>query len=258
MLICTALFAEYKCLFGISENPPGPVAGDADYGYDKDRSSLFYAGPNGAAYVFIFEKLDKIYRGDDIPHYSQDDAIKFAEKHSTYKIRSNLSLADYWKTTKNFSLVCLEEGSFKLWTWGRIALFGDSAHKMTPNIGVGGNAGIESAAALANALKAISDQSNGQQPSQELVEKELQQYQKSREARVNQIILSTGEVTRMQATKTLYHSFMAWMARVYPGGDFIANFLSEYLSGSVMLVSEYLKLECSQGADLGIELSPSA
>jgi flavin-dependent dehydrogenase len=232
----TALFAEYKCLFGIASSPPGPIAGDCDYGYDIDRSSLVFAGPQGKSYYFIFEKLDKIYKGASIPRYTREDAAEFARKHSSLKVRPDLTLSHFWKSSDNYSLVCTEEGTFKLWTYGRIACVGDSAHKMTPNIGAGGNAGIESAAALANAIVKVAEKSHEDRPSYDLIKRELQAYQTVREKRVAAIIHSAGEVTRMQATKTLYHRMMAWLARVYPG-DFIGNFLSDYFSDAVMLVS---------------------
>jgi 2-polyprenyl-6-methoxyphenol hydroxylase-like FAD-dependent oxidoreductase len=212
------------------------VPGDCDFGYDRDRSSLVFSGPKGQSYFFVFEKLDKIYRGSDIPRFTKDDAVRYAEKHSTMNIRPGITLSTYWDKSENFSLVCTEEGTFKLWTWGRIACVGDSAHKMTPNIGAGGNAGIESAAALANAIKSIVDKSKGERPSNEMVENELRAYQRQRERRAASIIHSAGEVTRMQASKTLYHRFMAELSRLYPG-DFIANFLGDYFSDAVMLVS---------------------
>jgi hypothetical protein len=106
---------------------------------------------------------------------------------------------------------------------------------MTPNIGAGGNAGIESAAALANAIKWVVDKSDGQRPSTELVEEALQRYQKQREARAAAMVQSAGEVTRMQAGRSLYHRFAAKIVRLYPG-DFIADYLSAYFSGAELLV----------------------
>ncbi|KAF2664645.1 FAD/NAD(P)-binding domain-containing protein [Microthyrium microscopicum] len=229
-----AMFAEYRALFGISEAPPGILPGDCDFGYDKNRSTLVFGGARNKAYVFIFEKLDKICRGRDIPRFTKEEAMAFVKKHSDFKIRPDLTIADFWKRIDNYSFVCLEECVFKLWTWGRIACVGDSVHKMTPNIGAGGNAGIESAAALANAIKWVSENSNGQRPSKELVEKALQKYQTQREARAAAMVHSAGEVTRMQAGRSFYHKFAAKMVRLYPG-DFIADYLSAYFSGAEML-----------------------
>jgi 2-polyprenyl-6-methoxyphenol hydroxylase-like FAD-dependent oxidoreductase len=212
------------------------MLGDCDFSFDRGRSTLVFAGARNKAYVFVFEKMDKLYRGEEIPRFTKDDAIRFVEKHSSFKIRPNLSIADFWERIENYSFVPLEEGVFKLWTWGRIACVGDSAHKMTPNIGAGGNAGIESAAAFANAVKWIVDTSSGKRPSTELVEEALQRYQRQREVRAAAMVRSAGEVTRMQAGNSLYHRFAARIVRLYPA-DFIADYLSEYFSGAVMLVS---------------------
>jgi hypothetical protein len=183
--------------------------------------------------------MDKTYRGKEIPRFTEEDTMRFVEKHAGIRIRPNLTFADFWKTTDNYSFVCLEEGVFKLWTWGRIACVGDSVHKMTPNIGAGGNAGIESAATLANSLKWLADNMKGERPSTEMVEQALQRYQKQREGRAGIMVRSAGEITRMQAGQSLYHRFAAKIVRLYPG-DFIADYLSGYFSGAIMLVSQVL------------------
>jgi 2-polyprenyl-6-methoxyphenol hydroxylase-like FAD-dependent oxidoreductase len=108
---------------------------------------------------------------------------------------------------------------------------------MTPNIGFGGNCGIESAAALANAIHSIVDSSHGQRPSNALVEERLQAYQRKREKRANGAVVSAGEVTRMQAGKLWHHRVAARLVRILPG-DFIADFLSEYFSDAEMLVGQ--------------------
>jgi 2-polyprenyl-6-methoxyphenol hydroxylase-like FAD-dependent oxidoreductase len=230
-----ALFAEYQCLFGVAKSTPeGPVAGDADYGYDVHRSSLVFAGPHGTSYFFIFEKLAQIVRGNEIPRFDHEDAVTFAKKHKDFVIRPGITLEQYWNESDNFSLVAIEEGTFDLWTHGRIALIGDASAKMTPNAGFGGNSGIESAAALANAIYEIKNDANGLKPSSLLIKEKLKGYQLVRAERVATIIKSAGEITRMQAIRSGFHRFMAWAARTYPG-EFIADFLGTYFSASVKI-----------------------
>lgn len=188
----------------------------------------------------MFEKLDKLYRGKNIPRYSKEDAVEYAETHSTFKIRPDLTVADFWERSNNQNLASLEEGKFEMWTWGRIACVGDSVAKMTPNIGFGGNCGIESAAALANAIHSIVEKSQGQRPSTALVKERFAAYQMKREKRANRAVHSAGEVTRMQAGKSFYYRTSARLVRLLPG-DFIADFLSEYFSDAEMLVSQYLR-----------------
>lgn len=194
-----------------------------------------FAGPDNKAYVFIFEKMDRIYKGKDIPRFSKEDTMQFVQKHSDFSIRPGLTIADFWEKIDNYSFVCLEEGAHKLWTYGRVACVGDSIHKMTPNIGAGGNCGIESAAAFANTVMWVKNNSHGQRPSTALVEQALRSYQKQREVRALTMVHSAGEMTRMQAGRSFYHKSVAKIVRLYPG-DFIADYLSEYFSGAVMLV----------------------
>ena len=223
--------------------------GDFDVGYDRDRSSLTFTGPYGKSYFFIFEKLDKVYKRGNIPRYSRDDAVKFAEKHETFRIRPDLTLADYWKTSTSFTLVPTEEGTYKIWTWGRIACAGDASAKMTPNIGAGGNCGIESAAALANAIKAIANRSHGERPSEELIKEELKSYQKKREKRAAAIVKTAGEVTRMQAMASLRYRFQDWLFWLYPG-DYTAEILGDYFVDAEMLVrSPHYNLESNSKAN---------
>jgi 2-polyprenyl-6-methoxyphenol hydroxylase-like FAD-dependent oxidoreductase len=75
-------------------------------------------------------------------------------------------------------LVPTEEAEYEHWTWGRFVCLGDSIHKVTPNMGAGGNAAIESAAALANAIKKMVDECNSARPSLEAVKSGLQEYEK--------------------------------------------------------------------------------
>lgn len=73
---------------------------------------------------------------------------------------------------------------------------------MTPNLGAGGNAAIESAAALANSLTALSQSTKtGQPPSLEVVRKFLRAYYEKRHLRANIICDSANDLV---CTKTKY------------------------------------------------------
>lgn len=211
-------------------------------------STLVFAGPNNKAYFFIFEKMSQTYHGRDMPRFTKADTEAFVKEHAQFCIRPGITVADFWERIEDYSFVCLEEGVHRLWTFGRVACVGDAVAKMTPNLGAGGNCGIESAAAFANAVVYIRDQSKGQRPSMALVEQALKGYQKGREVRAGMMVKSAGEVTRMQAGDGLYHRFAAWVVRLYPG-DFIADYLTEYFSGATMLVS-LIVLEIGNGTNI--------
>ena len=100
-------------------------------------------GSKGKIFWFIFERLDKTYKTPNIPRYSRKDTDDFAAKFFDQDITSGVKFGDIWKNMTSSSLVPLEEAQLKRWTFGRMACVGDSVHKMTPNLGAGGNAAIE-------------------------------------------------------------------------------------------------------------------
>ncbi|KAF4334071.1 FAD NAD(P)-binding domain protein [Fusarium beomiforme] len=231
------MIAEYRCLFGIATGIQHFDSGDLDIGYNTGRSTLTIAAKNGRVYYFIMERMKEVYRLKDIPHYSQAEAEEFALQHGDMCIRPNLKFSHLWENTISFRLVPLEEGKFKIWTWGRIACLGDSIHKMTPNLGAGGNAAIESAAALANSIKAMVGKHPEGPPPMTEVKKCLDGYQRSRESRAASIVDICGKVTRLQAVQGTVERLFFWLflPRL---GDFLADMGSNIYIGAPML--EYL------------------
>ncbi|KAJ9417961.1 hypothetical protein QL093DRAFT_2565917 [Fusarium oxysporum] len=226
--------AEYRCLFGIASGVQLLEAGDFDIGYHSGRSTLTIAGKNGRVYYFVFERLKAVYQIGDIPHYSQTEAEKFAIQHRDMYIRPDIKFSDLWEKTISFRLVALEEAKFKIWTCGRIACLGDSIHKMTPNIAAGGNAAIESAAALANSIKAMVDKHGEGPPPVNEVKKCLNGYQNSRERRAASIVDISGKLTRLQALQgTLERVFFRLLLPRL--GDFLQDMASNMFIGAPML-----------------------
>lgn len=171
--------------------------------YNPGRCALAIAAEGGKMYWFAQERLPKTYHLHDMPRYTDDDARAFIARHGdmvVYPGTNRLTLADIWDKTESFRLVAIEEGKFKLWHWGRITCVGDSIHKSTPNLGVGGNSAVESAAALANGIKRLADQSRdtGLRPSRQAVEKMLAEYQQGREGRAAAVVDSSGSLARAQ------------------------------------------------------------
>jgi hypothetical protein len=226
--------AEYQCLFGIALSAQDLDVGDLDIGYNTDQSSLVIVGQGGRTYYFIFQKLNTVYRMGNIPHYSTAEAAEFARQHADMKIRPDIKFADLWKSTVSFALVSLEEAKFNFWTWGRIACLGDSIHKMTPNIGAGGNASIESAAAFANAVKAMVSKRRGTGPTESQVKECLAAYQKSRERRASAVVDTSNSITRLHALKGMYQRF--FVRYCVPNlGDYLQDVVCEVYIGATLL-----------------------
>jgi flavin-dependent dehydrogenase len=122
------------------------------------------------------------------------------------------------------------------WTWGRIICIGDSVHKVTPNIGQGGNMSMESAAGLANTIKRLAEKSSrgGRYLSEHSVRECLLAFQESRQRRSQAVVNTCYSVNRLQLLKTLSDRFLLiyCMPRT---GDFLADLISEIFVGAEML-----------------------
>jgi 2-polyprenyl-6-methoxyphenol hydroxylase-like FAD-dependent oxidoreductase len=244
--------AEYQILYGISTATPGLKAGNYDVTYMKDISSMVVIGKDSMVYWFLFKRLDRVYKTGEIPKYSKEDAEQFAETHSYINLDNDpkVKFGDVWKNRKYYTLVATEEADFKHWTWGRFVCLGDSVHKyvhllwithnlclqylrVTPNAGVGGNASLESATGLANAIKALVD-SSPSRPSFEATKQYLKQYEKSRWQRISEIMKVANSVTRLQSLKGLLERITVYF--VFPNaGDVLSDLMADLLIGATKL-----------------------
>ena len=127
-----------------------------------------------------------------------------------YNITPDLIFGDLWKTRSTSTMVPTEEAQLKRWSWGRIACVGDCVHKMTPNMGAGGNAAIETAAALANELKKMIDTVEKGKPSYKDIQAHLGNYQKLRDTRLSAVLEAANGLTRTHALATLKDKIVAY------------------------------------------------
>ncbi|KAH0336412.1 FAD/NAD(P)-binding domain-containing protein, partial [Aureobasidium melanogenum] len=233
----TSLESLYQCLYGIASSSCGLPVGEIDVGYHNKRSSLILAGKNDRSYYFVFQKMNKIYKPPHIPKFTEADRDEFAKQNGDMKVREDICFGDIHKNMVTSTLVAIETATYKIWTWGRIACLGDSAHKMTPNAGFGGNAAIESAAALANSIKKLSDISDGQRPTEQQIIHSLQSYQKGREIRAMAAIEASNFLTGVHALATWAHAlFVRYGLSILD--DFFEGLSSDMSVGATLI--EYL------------------
>lgn len=185
-------------------------------------------------YWFAQERLPRTYHLGDIPRYTDEDARAFVARHGELVKcpgPNGLNLAGLWEKTVSSRLVAIEEGKFQLWHWGRIACVGDSIHKATPNLGVGGNSAVESAAALANGIKRLADSSSaaGRHPSQQEVEDMLAEYKRIRELRAAAVVDASGLLTRAHNMLDLRSRFFVKVVLPH-----ISEFLPELMNDSMI------------------------
>lgn len=103
---------------------------------------------------------------------------------------------------------------------------------MTPNLGAGGNAAIESAAALANSISKL----KGASPSTNEVRKALKEFYVKRHERANATIKSANDLTRIEALATLTDRIMAIHALPVLG-DYLADVTCDSMVGAEILDS---------------------
>ena len=129
-LILEVLSSEYRCVWVTSDPVPGTVRGVLCNTYGKDTSYTTMIGKENQAYCFILNKLDKVYRGAEIPRFKAEDAETLVQKHLDVQLTDQVTLKDFWNKRRFYAVVPIEEGLFDQWTWGRFACVGDSMHKV--------------------------------------------------------------------------------------------------------------------------------
>jgi hypothetical protein len=101
---------------------------------------------------------------------------------------------------------------------------------MTPNLGAGGNAAIESAAALANSLSKLSSSN----PSINEVRKALSEFHAKRRVRANLICDAANQLTRIEALATITDRLIA-LAAIPRLGDFLTDITTDGIVGAELL-----------------------
>ncbi|KAI5194521.1 FAD/NAD(P)-binding domain-containing protein [Aureobasidium subglaciale] len=196
-----SLECSYRCLYGIASSSAGLTIGDLHIGYNKNCSLMTIVGKDDRTYYFAFEMMDEIYKLPHIPTYTETDKVEYAERLGGLKATESVCLKDIHKHSVS---------SF------------------------GGNAAIESAAALANSIKKLADQTQGARPSEDQIVACLQDYQKNREIRAKAAIDASSLLTRLQAHATWGHVLFAKYGLTILG-DFLENLGSNMAVGATLI-----------------------
>ncbi|KAI1386891.1 FAD/NAD(P)-binding domain-containing protein [Hypoxylon trugodes] len=215
--------SEYRLLwccipFQGEENggPPGSM-----WATHANNASVNYFVHYNKAWLLIYERLPAPTR--ERARYTEEDIITVGERLGHLAICDTLKIRDVFAQRDMAGLVNLEEGVLKHWAWGRMALVGDSAHKFTPNLGLGFNNGVQDVFALTNELyNVLNGPSQGEQyggdvkkamnnsPSTEALSAAFQRYQESRIQRCTEDFDSSVTLTRMCAWPNTYYWFIDW------------------------------------------------
>jgi 2-polyprenyl-6-methoxyphenol hydroxylase-like FAD-dependent oxidoreductase len=157
-------------------------AGDASETHGYDCTLQLFAGEKTSV-IGIYERMEKPTR--DGVRYDQTDEEKFVERWGHLPVIANgPTIKDAYTNRTQAGMVNLEEGVVKHWSWDRIVLAGDAAHKFTPSTGAGCNNGIVDVVALSNemyhAFKAARAKDPEASPNMEQVSVAFNDYQQGR------------------------------------------------------------------------------
>ncbi|KAL9095957.1 MAG: hypothetical protein Q9165_001955 [Trypethelium subeluteriae] len=184
-----------------------------------DGKSYLVIGGRDFTFWFVFFKIDRVH-WPAMRRWTQADAEKHAAGCMDDPISETQVFGELWKTAVRYELVNVEEGLFKHMFFGRVVLAGDAVHKMTPNIGLGGNTAIESIVVLTNILnRAIRDHPHGK-PDRAALQKLLAEYQNKRRKRLQEFIDFSSLATKMQAWETTWYKILSRVVPFLPDNSF--------------------------------------
>ncbi|PYH87701.1 FAD/NAD(P)-binding domain-containing protein [Aspergillus ellipticus CBS 707.79] len=231
-----AMTAEYNCVFGISTPTPGLHAGTLHRTYADGYSFITIASKDSRVYWFFFRKMDKKYAASEIPRLDHIDMDKHVAAFLDKPVAQSVPFAAVYERSVSRNLVPMEEAFYKHWCIDRLVCIGDSAHKMTANMGMGANCAIEGAASLANTLAKVVHDSPTNAVSVEDIHRALKGWEAKRKPRLEEICRSANGLTRIEALATWKERLIALYVLPYLG-----KFLINQASASVV---EAAKLDC--------------
>jgi 2-polyprenyl-6-methoxyphenol hydroxylase-like FAD-dependent oxidoreductase len=190
----------YRVMFGNS-----PRLGDVKPGtlYECHRSGTstqLFVGAD-RMWFFVYEQLDK--PTTERKSYTQKDADEYAARYADHRLTKNLQFGDVYKERNGSGLTNLEEGILSQWSWNRIVLVGDAAHKLTPNLGWGFNSGVHDLVALANGIRNLQNKGSDLDDN-ESIKTLFSQYQNDRMETLKKVADISSDATRLSTWHTWF------------------------------------------------------
>ncbi|KAL9030775.1 MAG: hypothetical protein Q9196_001125 [Gyalolechia fulgens] len=228
-----AITTQWKCLLGFGPGEP-QMKNELSVVYNHGYSFLLGTQPRRCFY-FVFQRVKKPWTRYSRPHYTQQDAEEMAASVADMPISETMVFGELWKKRWRGSVVDIEEGVLSRWHYGRTVLVGDTAHKITPNMALGGNSGMESVVVLTNLLHTHLSATNFNSPSRHTLNSLFQQYQDQRLPRMKHIMEFSRLISRTQAWDNwILKMFTIWVLPYLPQRK-LADDLGEIIRKAPML-----------------------
>lgn len=199
--------ANFKCMWGTVPIPRDLSPGDhTDCHTDDGVSAMFLTGRD-KGWFFMFSLLEKPTQ--ERRDYTDKDMEEFAAKLADLHISPSVSFREVWASRYSAGMSNLDEGVLDHWSWDRVVLMGDAAHKVTPNAGWGLNSGIQDVAVLANGLRQLlaGASDDHHEPSTEQLTGVFQEYQKRRMDNMQEVFEFSAAQTRQSARDRTWNGF---------------------------------------------------
>ncbi|KAE8340690.1 hypothetical protein BDV24DRAFT_133634 [Aspergillus arachidicola] len=147
-----SISATYSCVFGISHRTPGIDPCTLQDVFNEKFSYLIADGPGDRTYFFLFEHMDRVRFGQDIPRLTETDRDEIVGRHLNDPITPDVKFGDIYERRIRSGITPLQEHAYKYWHYGRMITLGDASHKPHPLTGQGANCCLETAACFTNGL----------------------------------------------------------------------------------------------------------
>ena len=108
---------------------PGLGGRDMTVVHDKRYSFLALTQPD-RVFFFVFFRLKKSFSWPKRERYTDEDAEALAASIADHPVAPTMVFGELWNKRHRGALISLEEGVLEHWHHGRIALAGDSVHKV--------------------------------------------------------------------------------------------------------------------------------
>lgn len=215
------LYSDFKAIFGTSEMKDMPELGPSDVhvvnGYNTNK--LVFTQPGKVLWALMYRDEHEQPPTPFRPTQQEQDEI--AARFKDLKLVGNITVGDLYKNKTRAGVLSLEEGILNKWHSGRMVLVGDSAHKMTADLGMGANTAIESAVVLVNLLHGALKDDPNRHFSQDEISDLFAKYQKKRYPAAKIWMELSGKVTRSRSYESLWARFfvtqiapMPWMQKM--------------------------------------------
>jgi 2-polyprenyl-6-methoxyphenol hydroxylase-like FAD-dependent oxidoreductase len=200
----------YRAMWVRFPTVPPIKPGNASETHGYDCTLQLFAGEDTSV-IGIYERMEKPTR--EGVRYTQEDEEKFVERWGHLLIiEGGMTIKDAYVNRTQAGMVNLEEGIVKHWSWDRIVLVGDAAHKFTPSTGAGCNNGIVDVVALSNelyhAFKASRVTDPEASPTKEQIMAAFDDYQQARFETVKTGLEGASNATGAATWSDITHKFV--------------------------------------------------